>query len=190
MLESHKLPNKLRRGLEKELEPDESLQWVEQPIPRFFNRTSIGICLGLLLTLTSFSFISLHLFQQARDLELTLFEMIGHIGVAVILMGTVIPLMLLIFVPISIWLEARQTVYAITNQRALILTVGRATTVLSFMPAELRAVSRRENKDGSGDVIVYTYRSQDYDGDVQTQEIGFKQVRQPKAFEQRLRQIA
>jgi len=47
----------------------------------------------------------------------------------------------------------------------------------------------RENKDESGDVIVYIYQSKDYDGDIQAKEIGFKQVHNSKAFENMLRQM-
>ncbi|WP_206755033.1 hypothetical protein [Leptolyngbya sp. FACHB-711] len=175
--------------MEKELSPNEQIQWIEQPIARFFTRSVLGVCLVLFVSLLFFSFTSFSTYQQARGMGRSLLEFVGVPGALVFLMGTVIPLFLIFFIPFLNWLTARQSVYVITYERAFILTAGRSTTVTSFMPSELRVVSRREDRDGSGDIILYVHRSKDYDGDIQTQEIGFKQVRNAKAFERMLRQI-
>ncbi|MEP0920593.1 hypothetical protein [Leptolyngbya sp. ST-U4] len=188
-MDNDRLPEKLRRSLEKELSPNEQIQWIEQPIARFFTRSVLGVCLVLFVSLLFFSFTSFSTYQQARDMGRSLLEFVGVPGALVFLMGTVIPLFLIFFIPFLNWLTARQSVYVITYERAFILTAGRSTTVTSFMPSELRVVSRREDRDGSGDIILYVHRSKDYDGDIQTQEIGFKQVRNAKAFERMLRQI-
>ena len=188
-MDNDRLPEKLRRSLEKELSPNEQIQWIEQPIARFFTRSVLGVCLVLFVPLLFFSFTSFSTYQQARDMGRSLLEFVGVPGALVFLMGTVIPLFLIFFIPFLNWLTARQSVYVITHERAFILTAGRSTTVTSFMSSELRVVSRREDRDGSGDIILYVHRSKDYDGDIQTQEIGFKQVRNAKAFERMLRQI-
>jgi magnesium-transporting ATPase (P-type) len=189
MIENYNLANKLRRNIEKELASFEVVQWIEQPIPRFLTRSTLGVCLTLLVTLSFFSFAGFSLYEQARNAGRSLYEFPGIIGIFVFLIGTIVTLILIFLVPFSNWLEATQTVYVITNQRAFILIAGWSTTVTSFMPSELKVISRRENRDGSGDVIVYIHRSKDYDGDVHTQEIGFKQVHNSKVFENRLRQI-
>lgn len=107
----------------------------------------------------------------------------------VFFIGAIIPLVLIFLIPFYNWLELRQTVYLITDKRALILVSGGSTTVTSFIPSELRIISRQEHKDGSGDVIIYIHKSKDYDGDMHTQEMGFKQVRHPKALEKILLQL-
>lgn len=189
MIENHKLPSKLRRAVEKELEVTEIIRWIEQPISRFFTRPVVGTCLILLVPIAFFSFAGLMTYNQARDMGRTLFEFTQGIGIVVFFIGAIIPLILIFFIPISNWLKVRQTVYVITNKRALILVSGKTTTVTSFIPSELRVISRREHKDGSGDVIVYIHKSKDYDGDVHTQDMGFKQVRNPKALEKILLQL-
>lgn len=70
------------------------------------------------------------------------------------------------------------------------MVFGSSTRVTSFVASELRVVSRREHQDQSGDVIVYIHKSKDYDGDIQTQELGFKQIRNVKEFEKILGQLS
>lgn len=189
MIETHKLPRKLRRNVEKEIDSSEVVQWVEQPIPRFFTRSTLGICLTLLISLSFFSFIGFGAYEQIKNAGRSVYEFPEAAGIFIPLIGAVVQLILIVLIPLLSWLEAIQTVYVITSKRAFILTVGLSTTVTSFISSELRVILRRENKDGSGDIIVYVHKSKDYDGDIQTQEIGFKQVRNPKAFENMLRQI-
>jgi hypothetical protein len=190
MQENNKLPKRLRISLERELADDETIRWVEQPIPRFFTRSTVGICLSLLVPIIFFSILSFTTYQQAVIFSKSLFDFTGLIGIFIFLIGIFIPLILIFLVPCLSWLEARQTVYVITNKRAFILVIGGScTTVTSFLPPELRVISRREHQDQSGDVIVYVHKSKDYDGDIQTQELGFKQVRNVKEFEKILCQL-
>ena len=190
MQEIYKLPKGLRTSLERELADDETIRWVEQPIPRFFTRSTVGICLILLVPLIFFSVVGLTAYQQFVSVGESLVGFSGLIGIFVFSIGVVVPLILIFFIPCASWLEARQTVYVITNKRAFILVIGGSTTVTSFIPPELRVVSRREHQDKSGDVIVYIHKSKDDDGDIRTQELGFKQVRNVKEFEQMLCQLS
>lgn len=132
-----KLSKQLRHCLEKELEANESIRWIEQPIPRFLTRNSFGICLGLLLASLSFSFAWFALIEQAQDMGMKPSTMIGPIGIFILLTGIALPLILIICIPIGTWLEARQTVYVITDHRAFSLFSGWATKVWSFLPGEL-----------------------------------------------------
>ncbi len=189
MIENYKLPRKLRRSLEKEIEASEVVHWIEQPIPRVFTRSTVGISLGLLFCSSLFAFVGFGSYEQSKNAGISLYEFPQVAGVLIPSVAVTIQLFLFFLVPVLGWLEAIQTVYVVTNKRAFILTAGFSTTVVSFIPSELRVISRRENKDGSGDVIFYIHQSKDYDGDVRTQEIGFKQVRNAKAVENILRQI-
>lgn len=186
MLDNCRLPRNLHRLVDRELEPDETIRWIEQPIPRFFTRSTVGICLVLLVPVLFFSYVAFEFTQQLQQAGQSVFDWPGKIAVVIYLMGISIPLILIIFLPIAQWLEVRQTVYVITNQRAIILIAGWTNTIYAFIPAQVKVVLRREHPDGSGDLIVFTHQSKDYDGDIQTQEIGFKQLRNPKAFEKKL----
>jgi hypothetical protein len=189
MIESYKLPRKLRRNLEKEIESSEVVYWIEQPVPHVFTRSTVGICLVLLFSSIFFAFVVFGSYEQARNVGISICEFPQAAGLLILLVALTIQLTLIFLIPFLSWLEAFQSVYVITSKRAFILTVGLSTTVTSFISSELRVILRRENKDGSGDVIVYIHQSKDYDGDIQTKEIGFKQVHNSKAFENILRQI-
>lgn len=188
-MESYKLPRKLRGKVEKEIDISEVIQWIEQPIPRFFTRSTVGTCLILLISMSFFSFVGFGMYEQVRDLGRSVYEFPQAAGIFIPLVVAIVQLILVFLIPFLSWLEAVQTVYVITSKRAFILTVGLSTTVTSFISSELRVILRRENKDGSGDIIVYIHRSKDYDGDMQTEKIGFKQVHDSKGFENMLRQI-
>ena len=189
MMENSKLPKTLRKVLEKEIEASEVIQWIEQPIARIFTRSTVGICLILLISLGLFAFVGFGSYKQAREIGISIYEFPQAAGILIPLVGCAVQLLLVFLIPFLNWLEAVQSVYIITNKRAFILKTGFSTTVTSFISSELRVILRREHKDGSGDVIVYIHQSKDYDGDTVTNEIGFKQVRNPKMFENMLRQV-
>lgn len=189
MLENYKLPNKLRSILERELDSSEIIQWIEQPIPRFFTRSTLSICLSLLVPLFFFSFASVAAYQQAIELEINIFEFVGFTSILIFSISTIIPLVLIFLIPVLQWQEARQTVYVITNQRAFILVAAWSLSVTSFIASELRVILRREYRDGSGDVIVYVHRSSHDEENGQAHEMGFKQVHDSRAFERMLRHL-
>jgi hypothetical protein len=56
--------------------------------------------------------------------------------------------------PVWSALKARSTVYAITDQRALIISGSRSRRVESFEPDSLGNLERTERSDGSGDIIL------------------------------------
>jgi hypothetical protein len=68
------------------------------------------------------------------------------------------------------WLRsrARRTIYALTNQRAIIWepTWFRSSTVRKYTPAGLGRISRHERSDGSGDLVFeeFTTYTNDSDG--------------------------
>ena len=163
------------------------IQWIEQPIPRVLTRSTVGTCLVLLFSLTFFAFIGYGTYEQFKNTGMPINEFPQVMGILIPLVAVVIQFMLIILIPFLNWLEAVQSVYVITNKRAFILQVGLSKTVTSFFFPDLRVILRRENKDGSGDIIVYIHQSKDYDGDTVTEEIGFKQVRNVKTFENILR---
>jgi len=149
----------------------------------------MGTCLVLLFSSSFFAFVGFGSYEQARNVGISIYKFPQAAGILIPVVEITIQLMLIFIVPFLGWLEAVQSVHVITSKRAFILTVGSSTTVTSFISSELRVILCRENKDESGDVIVYIYQSKDYDGDIQAKEIGFKQVHNSKAFENMLSQM-
>lgn len=74
MVENHKLPTNLRRIVEKELEATEIIRWIEQPIPRFFTRATVGTSLVLFIPIIVFSFAGFMMYSQAKDRGEFLFD--------------------------------------------------------------------------------------------------------------------
>ena len=74
-----------------------------------------------------------------------------------------------------LWLrrKARSMVYAITNRRAISIEGTKSITVKSYPAAEIANIERTEHEDGSGDLVLWTQRYRDSDGDRQTKQHGF-----------------
>jgi hypothetical protein len=62
----------------------------------------------------------------------------------------------IVFAPLWAYLKGRNTVYAVTNQRVLIISGDRSRSVKSCTPADIIAVDHRERPDGTGDVLIRT----------------------------------
>ena len=62
----------------------------------------------------------------------------------------------IILAPLWAYLKGRSTVYAVTNQRVMVITGGGNRSVKSYTPADIVSVEHRERPDGSGDVVILT----------------------------------
>jgi hypothetical protein len=49
--------------------------------------------------------------------------------------------------------KANRTVYAVTNQRAMIIATGKNKKVTSYFPGDIIAINRKINEDGSGNLL-------------------------------------
>jgi Bacterial PH domain len=61
-----------------------------------------------------------------------------------------------ILTPLWVYLKGLSTVYAVTNQRVMIIAGGTSRSVKSCTPADIVSVDHRERPDGSGDVLIRT----------------------------------
>ena len=66
----------------------------------------------------------------------------------------------MLLTPVRMYVRALNTVYAVTDRRALIITTGRSRTVKSYGPAEAARVDRREHGDGTGDLTFASEESE------------------------------
>jgi len=62
----------------------------------------------------------------------------------------------IVLAPLWAYLKGRSTVYAITNQRVMVISGNGTRSVKSLTPADIVSVDHRERADGSGDVVICT----------------------------------
>ena len=84
----------------------------------------------------------------------------------------------------------QNTVYIITDRRAILFEGTAPRTIRSYLPNQLQSVYRQENKDGSGNVIITIYYVKDSDGDERKDYAGFVDIRDPKEAEKFLKELA
>lgn len=188
MLTHSQLPKDLRRKIDNELETGELIRWIEQPVPQFFTGFSIGAVL-FGVPWTSFA-----IFWTWGALGFKLPDLRGGLQPEYVFALFGIPFVLIGFgmlsSPLWEWQAARKTVYLITDKRAISMQGGWSTTIRSFSPDQLKGVYRKENANGTGDVIIMVRPWKDSDGDPRIDEIGFLGIRHPKEVEKILKQLA
>jgi hypothetical protein len=79
------------------------------------------------------------------------FSVFPIFGVPFLLIGLGI-----ILAPLWAFLKGANTVYAVTNQRVMIITGSGNRSVKSLMPADIVSIDHRERPDGSGDIAITT----------------------------------
>jgi hypothetical protein len=142
----------LQEKVRRELEIDETIQWIDMPVPRFFTPFSIG---AFLFAIPWTGFAVFWTFGAAGftipDFSegLSGVDIFPLFGLPFILIGIG-----LLTTPIRTYWRALKTVYVITDQRAITIQGGRTTVVRSFPPRDLQNIFRKEKRDGTGDVII------------------------------------
>ena len=82
--------------------------------------------------------------------------------------------------PFWIARKAKKTVYLLTDKQAIIFEGGWSTTIRSYRPNQLGKITRKQKKDGSGDLIFETKVSFDGEGDRRRTHLGFIAIRNVK----------
>jgi hypothetical protein len=187
------LSDDLKQLVVDELDSDEKPVWVARPDPARFART------GWPVTLFAIPWTAFAVFwtgaafwgtRQAGGPGPPCFDLCFPLfGVPFILIG-------LGMFTAPFWLRraARQTVYVITDRRAILFEGSygllNQRKVQSFPPAELNGISRTQNADGSGNVILHESSYRDTDGDRRTRQVGFFAIEDVKRVEGLLRELA
>lgn len=173
--------NDLKERVEKELQPGEQVEWLGQPVPRFFTSGSItGFLIGFLFTAFSILWAIGYAIQEDYAFFITLF-----LASPFWILGLVC-----LFSPIWSYLEALKTVYFITDKRAITIKAGWSSTTRSYLPDNLQNIYIREKKDGTGDVIISCRDLYGRTNGKKAEELGFLQVRNPKEVENKLKKLA
>ena len=177
----------MRNKLEMELRSGERMIWSAQPIPKSFQRGSWGLVLfGIPWTAFSIFWVGAASFGTWK-VGNGWFSLFPLFGLPFVLIGIG-----MLTSPYWMRKKATRTLYAITDQRAIVLSQGfrGRMTIQSFAPTELQSTSREENNDGSGDIIFTTRTWRDSDGDRRTQRTGFTGVPDVKRVEELIRELA
>ncbi|MDR2641831.1 MAG: hypothetical protein LBC74_03450 [Planctomycetaceae bacterium] len=141
--DSGSISNELQELIDNELENGEIIEWITQPIPRYFTNDSLRqsfVAIPFLVIALFFTFLS------AQD---GLFAI--YIGIPFILIGVG-----LLLSPVWTRRKLLRTVYAITNRRVITLErKGFSFDITSYEPDELTEIHRKQKKDGTGDIFVF-----------------------------------
>jgi hypothetical protein len=159
------LSPELETRVRSELQPGERLVWVGQPRPDLVVRASCFLVpFGLVFGGIAVFFIIMATTMMGGPANVGapgFFRFFPLCGVPFVLVG-----LLLVASPIWLRRRAEKTVYALTNQRALIWEPGLFGnfTVRNYTAAGLGHVSRTERADGSGDLVFEEYVTYGTDG--------------------------
>ena len=179
------VPRPLQDLVDRELESGERVEWMDMPIPRFFTPASTAAFL-FAIPWTAFAVFWMCGAAGFKMPDFTKgFDLFPLFGVPFVLIG-----MAMLSTPVWTYRKSFNTVYMITNRRAVTFEGGRATTIRSYPPDKLQDIFRKERRDGTGDVVIARRAWRDSDGDRHTEELGFLRVRNPQEVEQMLRKLA
>ena len=154
MMPSTPLPVEMEHRLRSELNRTEKLIWSGQPIARrSLGGSLLFVVIGVFFTTFWLFWIigSFNMTRPDRSSETSAFSYVFPLfGLPFILFGVG-----MLSSPYWMWRKAQKTVYALTDERALILTPTwpRGVSVRSIPPEELSPRKRTRNSDGSGSLL-------------------------------------
>lgn len=167
--------------VEAELQSGERITWVDQPIPGRMARTMVP------LVLFGIPWTAFAIFWVAGAAKAGGGGFFPLFGVPFILIG-----LGLLSSPYWTRRAARRSIYALTDRRAIVIQGSwwGSITVRSFESAQLTDLQRKQNPDGSGDLIFSQEVRRDSDGDRRVTNIGFMGIRDVKAVEEKVGALA
>ena len=181
-IELYDLDPQIRSLITAELQKDEEIAWIGQPIPRFFTKQSVPTFL-FGIPFTAFSIFWMVSAYSMSDGSSGFFLF----GIPFLLVGSS-------FLLSPFWLKriAKRSYYVLTNQRALLmmggLFGGTANNIRSFYPNQLNDLRRTQKSDGSGDLIFTVDISHTSEGH-RSKDVGFLAIAEVKAIEDAVRQL-
>jgi len=170
------ISHQMQQHLDKELHPGESIIWSQQPSSSLMVfKSSIFFMLSILSS--GLSFVS------SKDSILLTFIFTVW-GFPFFLGGVFFALL-----PAWTYWEALRTVYAITDQRAILIISPWRRTIYSFVGEHLVEIQCFENKTGSGDIIFHREKCKGTRSRTYFQAVGFLGIKNVREVEDSLRQL-
>lgn len=172
------LPSRLAKALHQEMMEGEQVVWADVPVTRAVMKDSwTGFFIGVFFTFVTCKFVDQEVAKPSFGWGNLLFP-----GIFAFIS------LRLLLAPLLAWRTARQTVYAVTNRRAIILVAERrGRTVRSFQDEFLVSFERHEQADGCGNIILQRDASRTSKGATHYSDVGFIGLRNVRAVDALLR---
>jgi hypothetical protein len=175
------IPEKLRELVNAELMDDETIQWIDMPIPYYFSvGSSIAFGIGIYITVVSILLACMFAFGPfpggVPDYIITFIICSVYLALGLFLLSF----------PLRTRRKTGQTVYAVTNLRTIIVqgTLS-AFNVTSYYPADFSDMFRKQKANGIGNVC---FRSEHWGSIVKIRK-GFFNVRNVDKVERMLQEL-
>jgi hypothetical protein len=142
---------------QSELQPGESLYWTGVADPRRSALMALPASLfgipfaGFALFWITSAYRGTQHLAKSGDAFTHAFSFFPLFGIPFLLVGLGV-----ILTPLWVYLKGLSTVYAVTNQRVMVISGNSSRSVKSCTPADIVSVDHRERPDGSGDVLIRT----------------------------------
>ena len=151
-------PGDAQLRAQSELQPGESLYWTGTANPARAAISALPAALfgipfaGFALFWISQAFRATHMMpKDSQNPFMNGFRVFPLFGLPFLLVGLGI-----VLAPLWAFLKAGSTVYAVTNQRVMIISGSNNRSVKSLTPADILGVQHNERPDGSGDILILT----------------------------------
>jgi hypothetical protein len=151
-------PNDAQLRAQSELQSGESLYWTGTADPRRAAIATLPATLfGVPFACFAFFWITqaYHatnaMSKSSSNAFTNGFRVFPLFGLPFLLIG-----LLIILAPLGAFLKGASTVYAVTNQRVMIISGTGTRSVKSITPADIVSIDHRERPDGSGDIVIQT----------------------------------
>lgn len=151
-------PGDAQLRAQSELQSGESLYWTGVADPRRAALTALPAALfgipfaGFALFWMSMAYRGTHTMSHSSSNAFTRgFSIFPMFGLPFLLIGLAV-----VLAPLWAYLKGRSTVYAVTNQRVMVISGGNNRSVKSYTPADIVSVEHCERPDGCGDVLIRT----------------------------------
>jgi hypothetical protein len=161
--------------------------WSAQPLPGRFARKALpAVLFGIPWTAFALFWTAGAAWGTSKAEGAGFFRAFPLFGVPFILIG-----LGMLSSPYWMSRKARRTAYVLTNRGAIVLSGGwrGSVTVRSFEPERLTDLRRKQNPDGSGDLVFAQDIRRDNDGDRHSTDVGFLAIREVKSVEEQVRAL-
>ena len=150
-------PGDAQLRAQSELQPGESLYWTGTADARRTAITALPASLfgipfaGFALFWMNTALHATHGISRSTNAFARSFNIFPVFGLPFLLVG-----LGMVLAPLWAYLKGLNTIYAVTNQRVMVITGSGNRTVKSCTPADIVSVDHRERPDGSGDILIRT----------------------------------
>lgn len=210
-----KIPDELKKKVDRELDFEEKIKWIDQPVPQLFSINAslfyIIIIFGIILSLS----VIVLIVSSSEEVQKS-----EWVSFAISILPAFFIQLILLTCPFWELRRSRHTVYLITNKRAIVMEGGIPSRIInilfrfpymiiirknlfqdngtkvikSYSPEELSNVYRRDKRKHLGDVIFQVQKATKPSGSGGESgmyyEEGFFGVRNPKQVEDIVKNLA